>query len=199
MHKVSNPKQLGHCLAVMVSSYLKQLKNIIKCIKNKQLVINDLEYEDKSPWGSKKKRTFSFFLKKKSTGLSQAIELLLSDHSNYLSIAFMDFDFDAMDTLLNSKQWHKFSRLFFPIEHPCMPVHFEETFLWWLEHLYKPISKQEVQHKLILLADYLHNKDMYASNVQLLENAKKAKIHCLPKELRQRVYSFILHDPRTTW
>jgi len=118
----------------------------------------------------------------------------------------------GVSIIMTTKKFSKLPRLYFPIQHPCMPLHFEKMFVWWLQELNQmhPIMPRSyhmvlIQHKLNRWADYIQYKEIWKHNCKILEKSKSAKVggrgeklYSLPKELRIRIYAMVLFDENPT-
>jgi len=127
-----------------------------------------------------------------STPYLQALEIV-KDAPRAAALAVI---YSGVSIVISGKKFSRLPRLYFPLQHPCMPLHFKRTFFWWLQQLNQqhPMPRHHIQQKLCRWADYLHYKEVWKQHCRRLEKRKAAKLHHLPQELRNRIYAFVLYD-----
>lgn len=172
-------------------SCLKIAKEILTKMLGKTLVIDDYTCKSCSTLHVQNKTTCDIWVSNESNSIELFFRIQETDDLESMSIMLIRFylysEIDCMQS----------SPYYFPVEDVCMPDHFQEVFIYWLELLPHPkLFYKDILHKVCSLADYLYYKEIYASNCQLLEKTQDSKFHGLPKELRLRIYAMVLQDPR---
>jgi len=182
------------------TSYLKQVIDIFGLIKSKTLVIDLLSCFYENEWHEKFRNNhcYSASCVNEDSQFSFAIEVKENEDLKECTIKSIAFEKPEPTSPNSPYCVTKLIHNDFPImQHPCMPIHFQETFVFWLTMLpNNDMPYSHTKHMVCALADHLHNMDMYASFCQIFKKASTSKLHALPKELRNKIYTMVLQDPR---